>query len=177
MEAERLKVVSVSVPPNFQCELQQSRELGRAWEVLFSSKQLPHFAPPPQHISSVPLFFFLPMFSGTIYSIYHRFSIFSLLPARCLLGISAPWHLCVGFRPRRLSWVQSLIGAVVQKIRCTIPASGMRAKFLWCGWPQIRHLYPYLGGKTSGLIFRQPNVIMGVFKPFSFARVCCQERK
>lgn len=170
MEAERLRVVSVSVPPTFQCELQQSREVGRAWEVLFSSETALSFCSPTStHLLRSSLFFFLSMFSGAIYSVYHRFSIFSLLPARCLLGISAPWHLCVGFRSRRLSWVQSLIGAVVQKIRCTIPTSRMRAKFLWCGWPQIRHLYPYLGGKTGGLIFRQLNVIMGVFKPFSFA--------
>lgn len=153
----------------FNASYSKVEKLGELGRFCSLQKQLSHFAPPPQLISSVPLFFFLSMFSGAIYSVYHRFSIFSLLPARCLLGISAPWHLCVGFRSRRLSWVQSLIGAVVQKIRCTIPTSRMRAKFLWCGWPQIRHLYPYLGGKTGGLIFRQLNVIMGVFKPFSFA--------
>lgn len=61
MEAERLRVVSVSVPPTFQCELQQSRELGRAWEVLFSSETALSFCSPTStHLLRSSLFFFFP---------------------------------------------------------------------------------------------------------------------
>lgn len=108
MEAERLKVVSVSISPSsFSMlplrgitELRLSKNSGELGKFCSFQKQPAHFATLPQLVACLLLLllYFFIFFSGTVYFVYRSFSIFSLLPTWCHLGISAPWHSSVGFQ-------------------------------------------------------------------------------